>query len=287
MKKWQAKLSFIFLIILAGFFYLDYANTYLETTYYEVKDEKIPQSFEGYKIAHLSDIHNTKNLRLRKQIIQKLKEEKPRMIAITGDLVDSRKTDIHESLVFIDEIQGIAPIYYVAGNHEHRLADLDELLQGLRDRGVIILDSQALLITDSKTQASLQIMGVFDPWFLNSQLIDEGERVKEAVVSTGWNPEIFTIFLSHRPELLSDYAEIGSELVLSGHAHGGQIRLPFIGALVAPGQGFFPKLTQGLHQEKNTRLVISRGIGNSILPYRINNQPELVIIHLHRQSLDN
>lgn len=287
MKKWQAKLSFIFLIILAGFFYLDYANTYLETTYYEVKDEKIPQSFEGYKIAHLSDIHNTKNLRLRQQIIQKLKEEKPQMIAITGDLVDSRKTDIQASLDFIDEIKNIAPIYYVAGNHEHRLADLDFLLQGLQDRGVTILDTKLLPLKTPQGQDFLQIMGVFDPWFLNNQLSDEGDRVQEAVASTGWNPEIFTIFLSHRPELLSDYAEIGSELVLSGHAHGGQIRLPFIGALVAPGQGFFPKLTQGLHQEKNTRLVISRGIGNSILPYRINNQPELVIIHLHRQSLDN
>lgn len=287
MLKRKGMASILLIIIFSSIWYLDWGNTHLETSYYKVTDLKIPQSFDQYKIAHLSDIHNTKNQRLRKQIIHQLRKEKPQMIAITGDLVDSRKTDIHESLVFIDEIQGIAPIYYVAGNHEHRLADLDELLKGLRDRGVIILDSQALLVTDSKTQESLQIMGVFDPWFLNSQLVDEGERVKEAVAQTRWNPKLFTIFLSHRPELLADYAEIGAELVLSGHAHGGQIRIHFIGGLVAPDQGLFPKYTEGLHQTKNTRLIISRGIGNSILPYRINNQPELIIIQLHRQSTND
>ena len=93
----------------------------------------------------------------------------------------------------------------------------------------------------------------------------------------------FTILLSHRPELFDTYADQGMDLVLSGHAHGGQFRLPFIGGLVAPNQGLFPKYDAGIYTEDNTNMLVSRGVGNSILPFRINNRPEVILIELQAE----
>lgn len=93
----------------------------------------------------------------------------------------------------------------------------------------------------------------------------------------------FTLLLSHRPELFEIYVNNEVDLVLSGHAHGGQFRLPFVGGLVAPNQGLFPKYDAGLYTEENTNMIVSRGIGNSILPFRFNNRPEVILIELQSE----
>ena len=93
--------------------------------------------------------------------------------------------------------------------------------------------------------------------------------------------DCLTVLLSHRPELFDTYVQKGVNLVFSGHAHGGQIRIPFVGGLVAPGQGLFPKYDAGVFAQGNTTLIVSRGLGNSIIPLRINNRPEIVIVTLN------
>ena len=94
----------------------------------------------------------------------------------------------------------------------------------------------------------------------------------------------YTILLSHRPELFEVYAENNIDLIFSGHAHGGQFRIPFVGGLIAPNQGLFPKYDAGIYEEGNTTMVVSRGIGNSIVPFRINNRPEIVLVELASQA---
>lgn len=126
------------------------------------------------------------------------------------------------------------------------------------------------------------MLGIDDPEF-NTGDIDEGSIVKDAIVKAKieTQPDRYNVLLSHRPEFLEEYAEEQVDLVLSGHAHGGQVRLPFIGGLVAPNQGILPKYTAGLYEQQNTSMIVSRGLGNSIIPQRIFNRPEIVVVQLN------
>ena len=127
----------------------------------------------------------------------------------------------------------------------------------------------------------MYVLGCADPAF-NERTVyaGDGEVVGKEIGSLSYEQDAYAILLSHRPELFQTYVSTGVDLVLTGHAHGGQFRIPFIGGLIAPNQGLFPKYTSGLVQDKGTKMVISRGLGNSILPVRINNRPELVVVKL-------
>ena len=125
------------------------------------------------------------------------------------------------------------------------------------------------------------LVGVSDPSFVTDYLLGDDESVmKSALLGIENNNELFTLLLSHRPELFDVYSEHEVDLALTGHAHGGQIRLPLFGGLVAPNQGLFPSYDSGLYKSGNSNMIVSRGIGNSIIPLRINNRPELIIVEL-------
>ena len=173
----------------------------------------------------------------------------------------------------------IAPCYYVSGNHEARVNEYEELKTGLISAGVIILE-------DAQTEISIEgqmitLIGVNDPSFQTDYLFGDSETVMNSkLMELHTDRDGFTILLSHRPELFDTYADHDVDLVLSGHAHGGQFRLPFIGGVVAPNQGLFPEYDAGIYTEGNTSMLVSCGIGNSILPFRINNRPEVILIEL-------
>ena len=139
---------------------------------------------------------------------------------------------------------------------------------------------------DTRTEISIEgqsisLIGVNDPSFQTDYLFGDDEEVLNAKLNElQADGDGFTILLSHRPELFSTYVDYNVDLVFSGHAHGGQFRLPFVGGLVAPNQGLFPEYDAGIYTEGNTNMVVSRGIGNSILPFRVNNRPEVIIIEL-------
>ena len=125
------------------------------------------------------------------------------------------------------------------------------------------------------------MMGIHDPSFTTDYLFGDAESVAAATLSELQNEsDRYTVLLSHRPELFNVYVDSQIDLVFSGHAHGGQFRLPFIGGLVAPNQGFFPEYDAGLFSKENTTMVVSRGAGNSIIPLRFNNRPEIVVVEL-------
>ena len=280
MKK---KFNIIMLIIILSLFlgvYLYYENTKLYVSKYNIINDKIADTFNNYKIVHISDLHNTKFKTLVKDLTKEIKKQNPNIIVVTGDLIDSKKYDLQVAMEFIEEIKDIAPIYFVSGNHEKWSSKNEEINSTLTEKGVIILDNEFDKITIN--DESIIILGMKDPSFYPKEISADqtSYNLKETMDKIG-NTNSFKLLLSHRPELFETYVENDVDLVLTGHAHGGQIRIPFIGGLIAPDQGLFPKYTGGIFTKNNTYMIVSRGIGNSILPFRINNRPELVIITLN------
>ena len=277
MKKIIIILIGIILLLLVSF-YLYYENNYLQVSNYNIESNKIPKDFDGFKIAQISDFHNTKSKKLTNDLVEKTKKSKPNIIVLTGDLIDSNKTNIDIAISFIKKINNIAPIYYVTGNHEAKISNYEELKNKLEKNKVIILDDKLEII--KKDKSMINIIGIDDPSFNFNTYRDDSTIIQDNLIPIQFDKNDFTILLSHRPELIETYAENNFDLVLSGHAHGGQIRIPFIGGLIAPNQGLLPKYTSGIYEIKNTKIIVSRGIGNSILPFRVNNRPELVIVEL-------
>lgn len=257
-------------------------NTVIEVTLTTIVSNRLPQSFSGYVIAHVSDLHNAEFGKGNSELLQKLEDGNPDIIVITGDLADSRHTDIDIAVKFANEAMKIAQVYYVTGNHEARLDGYDRLETGLTDAGVIVLRDEVHRIERSNEE--ILLIGLDDPGFaLKSNWFGETQAMINAKLKNlNADRNTFSVLLSHRPELFEIYAGNQIDLVLSGHTHGGQIRLPFIGALVAPDQGFFPKYDAGLFHSGNTKMIVSRGLGNSIIPVRVNNRPELVIVTLEK-----
>lgn len=256
-----------------------WGNTALELNRYTITSSRLPKSFDGYRIAHVSDLHNTQIGENNEKILTILREADPDIIAITGDLIDSRNTDVEIALQFVQEAMKIAPCYYVTGNHEARKSEYNKLKSGMESNGVIVLeDSNAEINIDGNT---ITIIGVNDPSFQTDYLFGDSESIMNTkLAKLHTNEDGFTILLSHRPELFDTYVAHDLDLILSGHAHGGQFRIPVIGGVVAPNQGFFPEFDAGIYTEGNTNMFVSRGIGNSILPFRINNRPEVILIEL-------
>ena len=266
------------LIILIG--WTLWGNTALEVNEYEIVSDRIPQGFDGFRIAQVSDLHNAEFGEGNSKLIQLLSQTEPDIILLTGDLIDSRQTNIKIALAFAQEAMKIAPVYFVSGNHEARVSEYEDLKMGLAEAGVIVLENQKVEIT--REGESITLMGIDDPSFQESYLFGDAEGVaKQTIETLQRESDGYTVLLSHRPELFELYVETGMDLVFSGHAHGGQFRLPFIGGLVAPNQGFFPKYDAGLFSEENTTLIVSRGVGNSIVPLRFNNRPEIISVDLN------
>lgn len=266
--------------LLALIVWIIWGNTALELNTYTVTSTKLPQAFNGYRIAHISDLHNTELGDDNEHLLSLLKDSQPDMIAITGDLIDSRHTDIGVALHFAEEAMAIAPCYYVTGNHESRISQYATLKEGLTELGVVVLENKRLEINQSGE--TIFLLGVDDPSFRTDYLFGDASSVmQDTLHGLVDNETAYRILLSHRPELFDVYTEHNVDLVLSGHAHGGQFRLPLVGGLVAPNQGLFPTYDAGLYTDKNTNMIVSRGIGNSIIPFRFNNRPEVILIMLN------
>jgi len=269
--KQNKKKCYFELFAMASFLY--WGNNHLQTTRYLYENERLPLAFDNYKIVQISDLQSKVFGKEQSYLFRKIKEEAPNVIFITGDLIDRNRTDIDASMILIRKIITLAPVYFVSGNHEYQSGYYEEILFQLECVGVHILEND--IATISVGGESVCVLGLADIRgnqnysFVLNQL---DKRTKGQ----------FRILLSHRPEILHLYAEKEMDLVFAGHAHGGQIDIPFIGPIFAPNQGFFPKQTKGMHRQNNTNLVISRGLGNSRFPFRIFNRPEIVTVTLKK-----
>ena len=283
MKNWNKRqwifTAVICLILIA--IWIVWGNNQIKLTEYIITSSKVPESFTCFEIAQVSDLHNAELGEENSKLLELLSEVEPHIIVLTGDLIDSRHTDIEIALDFAGKAAQIAPVYYVSGNHEARVPEYEELKMGLTEAGVTVLENQKVQIT--RDGESITLMGIQDPSFRTDYLFGDAESISWQAISGLQNEsDGFTVLLSHRPELFDVYVDTGIDLVFSGHAHGGQFRLPFIGGLVAPNQGFFPKYDAGRFDEGNTTMIVSRGVGNSIIPFRINNSPEIVVVELKK-----
>ena len=269
----------LLLIVFSFGIWLAWSNFAIEKTHYRIMCERIPQSFHGFMIAQVSDLHNTEFGKDNRNLVKKLTEAEPDIIVITGDMIDSRRTDLQTVLDFAKKIVEICPVYYVNGNHESRISEYEMLKTGLEACGVIVLENRKVeLVRNSDT---ITLLGVSDPAFYRDSLAGDSKTLMKTVLSQlQQDRDGYTVLLSHRPELFEVYADTGIDLVFSGHTHGGQFRLPFIGGLVAPDQGFFPEYDSGLFTEENTAMIISRGLGASVIPIRFYNRPEIVLAEL-------
>ena len=277
-KKTILTLLLSLLIILIGWTLWD--NAALEVNEFEIVSDRIPQGFDGFRIAQVSDLHNARFGEDNAKLIEMLSQTEPDLIVLTGDLIDSRDTDVEVALDFARQAVEIAPVYYVSGNHESRVTAYVELKTGLLNAGVIVLENQKVEIT--RGQEHITLIGIDDPSFRESYLFGDAAGVAEQVIGDLQEAsDGYTILLSHRPELFDVYVDNEMDLVFSGHAHGGQFRLPFVGGLVAPNQGFFPEYDAGQFTEEKTTMIVSRGVGNSIIPLRFNNRPEIIVVTLH------
>lgn len=259
--------------------YLLWANAALTVSHVEL--DLLPG--EGsFTIAQVSDLHNAEFGGGNRELLAILEEAEPDLIAITGDLIDSRRTDPAPALAFLEGAVELAPVCYVTGNHEFRAYDAyQDLKSQMEELGVIVLENESMVLEE----VPLRVIGLDDPSFgVRSDPSATPEQILQgaltALAPQAGEEDLRTVLLAHRPEYVELYAQHGADLVLSGHAHGGQVRLPGVGGLYAPGQGFLPAYTSGLYQIGETSLVVSRGLGNSLFPLRVNNRPEVVLVKL-------
>ncbi|MDK8640130.1 metallophosphoesterase [Niallia taxi] len=271
MKK---KILFIItLLLLCAVVFSYFQNNWLSISRFTITSHEI--TGDGLKIIQLSDLHSKEFGENQHRLVTKVQALSPDIIAFTGDIIDKDKYDEKTVLSLLKQLKEIAPTYYVTGNHEYWSGKYDQLEKIIKSTGVTILHNQREKLQLNGT--TFLLAGIDDPAISNeaSAVTVETELAKTL---EGVNDQDFVVLLSHRPELFSIYAEHNIDLVLSGHAHGGQVRLPFVGGLVAPDQGFLPMYTAGKYEQDDTAMIVNRGLGNSIIPQRVFNTPEIVEI---------
>lgn len=287
-KKWFAGAA---ILTAATLIFCIWQNNDLTVNRLKVTSERIPTEFDGFTVAQISDLHNKNFGKHQERLMSMLAETQPDIIVITGDMIDSRRTDVEPALDFARQAVELAPCYYVTGNHENRIPEEYQALKtGLEEAGVTVLENEKVRL--ERDGAVIKLFGVQDPTFNLYTLAEDEASVMSAQLAALQDEEDgYTILLSHRPELFDVYVAAGVDLVFAGHAHGGQWRLPGIGGLVAPGQGFFPKYTSGAYhtiscgeaESSETTMFVSRGLGNSLIPVRVFNRPEIVAVELCRE----
>lgn len=299
--------SFIVFLCLTGCLLLGnfLANQQVYITTYEITDEEIPEAFDGYRIVQVTDVHSIRSQEQADMLFDKIVAERPDAVALTGDLLDStyytqenaalkagesNKMAGQDTVDFIARLTEHYYVYFVYGNHEMVLLDdIDNnpFKLAMEEIGVIFLNNDGVKI--SKDDESIYMLGIQDPATLYkdsdyAEYSTHPERINAMMnnVIALQEEELYTVLLSHRPEYFNDYVNYNVDLVLTGHAHGGQIRLPGVGGLYAPGQGWFPEYTEGLYMAGETAMIVGRGIGDSTELPRVFNPPEISTIILNR-----
>jgi predicted MPP superfamily phosphohydrolase len=268
--------------IFAILVFCTWQNNAITTTLIDYSNAKIPEEFNGFRIVHISDLHNKQFGQNQEPLLKKIHAVSPDIIVVTGDMIDRRKYDLDIAMVFINGAMKIAPVYYVSGNHEAWSGDYKNICEKLLSSGVQILDDTKATLFKGK--GKIEILGLSDPDFLTSSYMDgtNSFKLKEHLERLS-DDAVFQILLCHRPELFDIYVSENIDLIFSGHAHGGQVRIPFMGALVAPDQGLLPKYTSGAYTKNQSTMIVSRGLGNSIIPIRIFNRPEIIVVTLRSE----
>ena len=280
MQNNRKLLWLLFTVFIVG--WIVWGNHHLTLSRDTISSERLPSAFDGFKIAHISDLHNASFGHNNSRLLSVLAQTQPDIIVITGDMWDFRSFDAKVGLHFAQQAAKIAPTYFVTGNHESLITQYDVLAASLVDAGVNLLDNRT--VTLSREGQNLVLAGLSDYHFYPDESSTPKLLLTSAVLQSLITTDDYTILLAHQPEHFNDYTQSGADLIFAGHAHGGQIRIPWIGGLFAPGQGSFPQYDAGIYTMDMSTMVVSRGLGNSQFPVRINNPPEIVMVELHTKK---
>lgn len=266
----------LFIILIAIF--VRWSNTSLTVTRFAPAFSDLPDGFDGCRIVVLGDLHTTSFGEYNADLLGAVQAENPDYIFLVGDLLDANR-EIPSDYVsnIASGLAAIAPTYYVTGNHEWAIGDVPVFKETLEAYGVTVLSNQFLTL--ERNGDSLILAGIDDPNGYADQ--KPPETVAAEVYASHGDP--FWILLAHRNNLFPQrYSLLGADLVISGHGHGGLIRLPFTDGLISTEHTFFPSYTAGLYEENGSCLFVTRGLGNSGSTFRLFNRPEVAVLTLHK-----
>lgn len=267
---------------------LYYGNNHIEVSKYDVSSSKIPKAFNGYKILQLSDLHSKSFGEDNRRLIEVIDKEKPDIVVMTGDMINSFE---EEFCVFLDLAEKLKKykVYFVEGNNETKLSREEklELIKELKNRGVRILDNEKIRLTKDGS-----FIGLYGVWcdlcyykeiksVYKKDTYFQKKNIEKVLGYT--DKKEFNILLAHNPLYFDTYAKWGADLTLSGHIHGGLIRIPGVGGLLSPERKFFPKYSKGQYEIKDSKLIVNRGLGGKPLLPRVFNKPEISVITLNSE----
>ena len=285
------QILFVATVILCGVAFYKYETDSLEITKYEIENEKIPKEFNNFKIVQISDLHNKSFGKDNKRLLETIDSQNPDIVVITGDLVEGDNKDFNIALNLIDELLKKYKVYHIIGNHEQKslIKKHKELYKTYFDKlykkNIVNLDNEKIRI--KKDGKYINIYGLIIPleyypyFFKNYE--NKNMKLEQDFINNKLgeiNRDEYNILLAHTPFFFEDYEKYGVDLVLSGHVHGGIIRLPKVGGLLSPNREFFPKYDFGKYIKNNTTMLLSKGLGGSKVLIRFACKPEIVSITL-------
>ena len=265
-------------VVVTGALWFNWQCWGLQTTHTEVVLSGLPAGFDGLRIVHLSDLHGHEYGQGSAELLERVAKEKPEIIVLTGDIID-REEQMDMIPALARGLAAIAPTFYVTGNHEWGVGTdaVRKLKPLLSECGVTVLTNRYEILERNGDQ--IVLAGVDDP----NGFADQKTPEELAAQIADRAPGLYTILLAHRNDRFDQYAAAGYDLILSGHAHGGIVRLPFTDGLISTGLKLFPRWTSGVYTLGDSTLFVSRGLGNNTVPapgFRLFNRPEAAVITL-------
>jgi len=268
--------AIVFLLVALGCVFIRWSNVALQITRLEPKFENLPDSFDGYRIVVLSDLHGTEFGEEHTKLLAAVAAQQPDIIAVVGDLIDE---DTPDPLEYAAELapclQDIAPVYYVTGNHEWAVGNVPALKKTLSNAGWTVLTNRFVPL--ERNGATIVLAGIDDP---NGYADQKSPEAVTTELHAEWG-DPFWLLLAHRNNRFENrYSLLGADLTISGHGHGGIIRLPFTDGLLSTERTLFPSYTDGFYEANGATVFVSRGIGNSGRLLRLFNPPQIAVITL-------
>lgn len=279
-RRGRGQLFLLALIALAGL-YVWWGNTALQASSFSPALRDLPPGFDGCRIVVLGDLHSTYFGEKNKTLLEAVEAREPEYIFLVGDLLDAFR-DVPEG--YAEEtaagLAAIAPTYYVTGNHEWAVGDVPELKKALEAQGVTVLSNQ--FVTLERNGDAVVLAGIDDP---NGYADQKSPETVAEEVRAAYGEDAFWMLLAHRNDHFPEqYSLLGADLVVSGHGHGGVVRLPFTDGLVSTDRTFFPSYTAGLYEKNGSTLFVTRGLGNTGPSFRLFNRPEVALLTLVRTN---
>lgn len=258
-----------------------------QTVHYEIQSDKIKNPVT---VVMLADLHNHLYGEHNEQLSAEIRKQHPDFICLAGDmLIGDQETSYAAAQEFVLKLSEEYPVFYAFGNHEARMMHkpgeyrnrFGGYIKPIEEAGVRILVNENADFTVGSTNFKIYGYDLPLKYFEKfNRYVFEEKQLEDALGSCESSGEVFTILLAHNPVYFHQYAAWGADLTLSGHLHGGIIRLPFIGGVITPQAKLFPRYDAGMYMREEKRLIVSRGLGTHTVPIRFMNPPELSVIHL-------